>query len=58
MSPTLIAFLFSVGVATWFYSKMSRRSGGGNSTPAIIGSIVVAAVLFPISYYVFHAILK
>jgi len=58
MSPTIVAFLFSAGSGAWFYSKMTRRSGGGNQTPVLIGTAVAVAVLFLVSYLLFNAILK
>jgi len=58
MSPTLVALIFSIGGSGWFYKKMAYRSGEGNLTPVIIGSVVTFTVLFIASYLLFNAILK
>jgi len=45
MSNMLIATMFSIGAATWIYSKMMNRTGGNNKS-ALISSGVSAAAIF------------
>lgn len=58
MSPTLVALIFSIGGTGWFYKKMAYRSGEGNLTPVVIGSVVVFGALFLGTFLLFNIILK
>lgn len=51
MANWLIAFLFSVGVTVWLYTKFMRKTGN-NSQSSIVGSAVVGVLLFIISFMV------
>jgi hypothetical protein len=56
MSNFLVAFLGSISVAVWFYTKQLRRSGG-NTKSALIASAAVGALLFLVLFSLFSAIL-
>jgi hypothetical protein len=58
MSNLVMALLISVGAGAWIFSKMARRSGGGNTKPAIIGASVVAVILFIILLLTFSTYLN
>ena len=45
MSNFLIALLFSLGAATWIYSKMMNRTGG-NTKDSLISAGVSAVAIF------------
>ncbi len=45
MSNFLIAFLFSIGAATWIYNKTYSRTGG-NTKSAIIVAAAAGGTLF------------
>ena len=45
MSNFLIAILFSLGSATWIYSKMMNRTGG-NTKDSLISASVSAVAIF------------
>ncbi|HSX53055.1 MAG TPA: hypothetical protein VLF90_01650 [Patescibacteria group bacterium] len=57
-SPLIISLLLSLGVSAWLYSKFARRSGGGNTKPAIIGAAISGLVLFIILYLTLNSVLK
>ncbi len=46
MSNFVISLLISAGSGAWLYNKFTKRSGGGNNGPAVIGAIVCAVILF------------
>lgn len=46
MSAFLIALLFAAGAATWIYTKLGRRTGGGNQQNAFIGAAVAGVLIF------------
>lgn len=58
MSNFVMALLISVGAGAWLYSKLARRTGGGNTGPAIIGASVVALILFIILFLTFNSVLR
>ncbi|HLC91968.1 MAG TPA: hypothetical protein VJC09_02865 [Candidatus Saccharimonadales bacterium] len=57
MTPTTTALLFSIGASGWVFAKLSRRSGDGNLTPAIVATVVTFTGLFIMSLLLFKAIL-
>ena len=54
----MITLLISVGSTAWIYNKFSKRSGGGNIKPAIIGAGVSGIVLFVILFLILSTVLK
>ncbi|MEO6513772.1 MAG: hypothetical protein ABIR37_03720 [Candidatus Saccharimonadales bacterium] len=46
MSAFLISLLFAAGAGTWIYTKLGRRTGGGNQQGAFIGAGVAAVLIF------------
>lgn len=46
MSAFLISLLFAAGASTWIYTKLGRRTGGGNQQSAFIGAGVAAVLIF------------
>ena len=46
MSALLISLLFAAGAGTWVYTKLGRRTGGGNQQGAFIGAGVAAVLIF------------
>ena len=57
-SAFVISLLMSLGASAWLYSKFARRSGGGNTQPAIIGAAISGLVLFLILYLTLNTVLK
>lgn len=53
-SSVAIAFLFSLGIGAWVYSKMSRRVGAAN----ISSILTMVAVVFVVSFLVLLSLLK
>ena len=48
MKAFLVALLFSLGAATWVYTKLQQRTGYGNSAAAIKGALTAGAIAFVI----------
>jgi hypothetical protein len=46
MSAFLVSLLFAAGAGTWVYTKLGRRTGGGNQQGAVIGAAVAAVLIF------------
>lgn len=46
MSALVIALLFAAGSSTWIYTKLGRRTGGGNQQGAFMGAGVAAVLIF------------
>lgn len=58
MSAGLVAFLASLGVATWVYTKLRNRTGAGNNQSAYIGAAVVFVICFVVIFTIGHSLLK
>jgi len=59
MSNFVISLLVALGVAGWIYYKFfSRRTGEGNTRPAIIGSVVVGVIIFVIVFLALSTFIK
>lgn len=51
MGNGLIAFLFSIGTATWVYTKVIRRTGGNTQSTLIVSGaagVIVFIVMFTV----------
>jgi hypothetical protein len=46
MSALLISLLFAAGASTWIYTKLGRRTGGGNQQGAFVGAGVAMVLIF------------
>lgn len=57
MGPFWTALLFSVGAATWIYTKLSARSGYGNTKNALIGAAIAGLLLFIVVYSIARMVL-
>jgi hypothetical protein len=53
----IFALLFAVGVATWVFTKVNRRSGTSNNRPAIIVAAMVGIFAFIVFFTVFKLFL-
>ncbi len=52
MSTFFLALIISISASVWLYARFfSRRTGGGNAKPAIIGSVVVGVILFIVVFF-------
>lgn len=49
-SSIFIALILAIGAGTWIYTKLIR-STGGNTRSAAIGSIISAALIFLVAWY-------
>ncbi len=58
MSIFLISLMLSGGTAAWLYTKFGRRSGGGNTGPALIGAGVSGFILFIVLYLTLSTVLN
>ena len=50
MSAFMVALLFSVGASTWVYTKLQQRTGYGNTSSALKGTITVGVIAFVVVY--------
>jgi hypothetical protein len=46
MNAFFVALLFSIGTATWVYTKLQQRTGYGNSKAAFKGAAVAGGMAF------------
>ncbi|MEO6761196.1 MAG: hypothetical protein ABI220_02350 [Candidatus Saccharimonadales bacterium] len=58
MSSVVIAFMLAAGVGTWVYSKMSRRTGTGNTGPALMVSIIAGVGVFIVGLTVISKVMS
>jgi hypothetical protein len=57
MSAGLISLMFTVGAATWIYTKLQRISGN-NTKQSLIAASIAGAMMFIVVYSIFNLLLK
>lgn len=50
MSAFFVALLFSLGAATWVYTKLQQRTGYGNASSALKGAAITGLIAFVVLY--------
>lgn len=52
MGPFMVALLCSIGASTWVYTKLQQRTGYGNTSSALKGTLAVGILVFIVTYTV------